>query len=293
MLLARVLTAIALLAVALPAMLASQWWAWPLFSLVICLVAAREWGRLQVLAGPALGKTDSQPARTPGVSAWILFALVLVNCLAYWWARSQGFTVGLQNAAWLWAAIGLAWLVVGPIRLSKLDARSAGLWVGAISLTACWVALFELHRLGIGWLLSSLAIVWVADIGAYFVGRTLGRRKLAQRISPGKSWEGALGGWLFVLILGLSSAAWPALSDTITAQAVMQWSPLGAVVLLSAVVAASIIGDLHESLLKRQAGVKDSGRSLPGHGGVLDRIDALIPSMPLALAAGLWLKAGQ
>jgi len=128
-----------------------------------------------------------------------------------------------------------------------------------------------------------MALVGVADIAAYFVGRAFGRRKLAPSISPGKSWEGALGGAAAVAVLGLAAAASPSLSSTLPARLVDAWTAPVAVVVLVALAALSIVGDLHESLLKRQAGVKDSGAVLPGHGGVLDRIDALVPVMPAAM----------
>jgi phosphatidate cytidylyltransferase len=121
-----------------------------------------------------------------------------------------------------------------------------------------------------------------ADVGAYFFGRAFGRRKLAPSISPGKSWEGAIGGAFLVVILSLFTAASPDLAQTLPALLVGKWSGIVATVFLLALVALSVMGDLHESLLKRLAGVKDSGNSLPGHGGFFDRTDALIPTMPAA-----------
>ncbi|HEY0878270.1 MAG TPA: phosphatidate cytidylyltransferase, partial [Zeimonas sp.] len=150
-------------------------------------------------------------------------------------------------------------------------------------LLACWVALVALRAIGPLALLAAMAIVWVADIAAYFVGRAFGRRKLAPSISPGKSREGALGGFVAVAALGLAAAGVPALSSTLPARLVDEWGVVAAVVALVLLAALSIVGDLHESLLKRQAGVKDSGTVLPGHGGVLDRIDALVPVMPAAM----------
>ena len=141
-------------------------------------------------------------------------------------------------------------------------------------------------------LLSSMALVWVADIAAYFVGRALGKRKLAPQISPGKSWEGAIGGAIFVVAIGLLSATLPQFSGSLPTLLVNRFSAIGAAALLLILTALSVVGDLHESLLKRQAGVKDSGTSLPGHGGVLDRIDALIPVMPAALLLFVWVQQG-
>jgi phosphatidate cytidylyltransferase len=131
-----------------------------------------------------------------------------------------------------------------------------------------------------------MAIVWIADIGAYFSGKAFGKRKLAISISSGKSWEGAIGGGVAVLLIGAATvlladrAAWLRETLAVRVQAAWGWGGLSAVLVL--LVAASIIGDLAESQLKRRAGMKDSSKLLPGHGGVLDRIDALIPVLPLA-----------
>src|SRR5450830_1258717 len=138
------------------------------------------------------------------------------------------------------------------------------------------------------YLLSVMALVWVADIGAYFSGKAFGKHKLAPSISPGKSWEGAFGGWLAVLLIAGGSALVPQLQDTFAAQLLMRKGWLIAALLLSLVSAASVVGDLFESMLKRRAGMKDSSNLLPGHGGVLDRIDALIPVLPLAVLLDLW-----
>ena len=152
-----------------------------------------------------------------------------------------------------------------------------------IALFGCFISMAELLQRSPMLLVSAMAVVWVADIGAYFAGRAFGKRKLAPTISPGKSWEGVLGGWLAVLILGASSSFSPLLesSFSVVLQQRVGWALW--VVLMSVLVAASVIGDLFESLMKRRAGVKDSSQLLPGHGGVLDRIDALVPVMPLAL----------
>ena len=135
----------------------------------------------------------------------------------------------------------------------------------------------------------AISIVWIADIGAYFVGRTIGKRKLAPTISPGKSWEGVAGGWLFVMLFGIASVFTPFLADSFAAQLQrsLGW-PLWTLCMM-VIVAASVVGDLFESLLKRRAGVKDSSTLLPGHGGVLDRIDALIPVMPLIVLMSIGL----
>ena len=138
------------------------------------------------------------------------------------------------------------------------------------------------------YLFSVMAIVWIADIGAYFCGKAFGKRKLAPTISPGKSWEGAIGGWICVLVLAAASSFIPALENTFTAQLLARKGWLIFVSVMTLITAASVVGDLFESSLKRRVSMKDSSNLLPGHGGVLDRIDALIPVLPLAALVDLW-----
>jgi phosphatidate cytidylyltransferase len=163
----------------------------------------------------------------------------------------------------------------------------------AVAILGCFVAIAALFTYSPFYLLSVLMIVWVADTGAYFSGKSFGKRKLAPTISPGKSWEGAIGGWLCVLLLGATTVALapsaPILAETFAVKVQLKWGWPGFLLVLSLVVAASIAGDLFESQLKRRAGVKDSSNLLPGHGGVLDRIDALIPVLPLAALLNTWL----
>ncbi len=138
-------------------------------------------------------------------------------------------------------------------------------------------------------LLSILIIVWLADIGAYFAGRAFGKHKLAPAISPGKTWEGVAGGVLAVLLVAVAVVWFTSLQENI---ALVIYAKYGVVAMLGnlvLLVALSIIGDLLESKLKRRRGFKDSSNLLPGHGGVLDRIDSLIPVLPLAVLLGIWL----
>jgi phosphatidate cytidylyltransferase len=157
---------------------------------------------------------------------------------------------------------------------------------GILVLWLTWLALCQSKTMGVNYLLSVLALVWVADVAAYFGGRAFGRRKLASNISPGKSWEGVFSGVLAVCVLAL---IWLALDDQqISASPslfsmLLQHSPVWAFMGVALLVGMSVVGDLAESLVKRSAGVKDSSALLPGHGGVLDRVDALLPTLPLAL----------
>jgi len=157
-------------------------------------------------------------------------------------------------------------------------------------IAAAWLALSQARVLGVNFLLSSMALVWVADIAAYFFGRALGgriiRRKLAATISPGKSWEGALGGFFGVCVLAWG---WQRLESTFAVDGpslytlLFQRGAAWAVLALVFLTAMSVVGDLVESLVKRSAGMKDSSQLLPGHGGVLDRVDALLPTLPLSM----------
>ena len=144
----------------------------------------------------------------------------------------------------------------------------------AVLLPTC-VALFQLRAISPLLLLGFMATIWISDTAAYFTGRAFGKHKLAPQISPNKTWEGVAGALIAVLLYG---AIWD-----FTIQQTFFSAPLIVLLLIMAIL--GIIGDLYESLIKRQAGVKDSGNLLPGHGGILDRIDALTSSLPFAMLA--------
>ena len=184
------------------------------------------------------------------------------------------------------------WFLIAPFRLKALNAKSGSWPLAVLLIFSAWIALVQVHRVSATALLVAMAIVWVADVGAYFVGRAVGKRKLAPSISPGKSWEGVWGGMFLVIIVGLISAAAPGLVTALPARLVSQLGPVIAALVLAILAAYSVVGDLHESLLKRQAGMKDSSGLLPGHGGVLDRIDALLPTMPAAFLLHYLLENG-
>lgn len=155
-----------------------------------------------------------------------------------------------------------------------------------IAILGCFAAILVLYKVSAVYLFSVMAIIWIADIGAYFSGKAFGKRKLAPTISPGKSWEGAVGGWIAVLLLSSLTVLHPLFSGTFTAQLQARFGWLGFAAAMTLLVAASIVGDLFESQLKRRIGMKDSSNLLPGHGGVLDRVDALIPALPVAVLLG-------
>ena len=156
-----------------------------------------------------------------------------------------------------------------------------GALIGLLLILPTWLAFVQLRQGGAAFLFAVMATVWLADIGAYLFGRTLGRHKLAPSISPGKTWEGALGGALVVVAYGFVLA--PSMPDTLANNSLLLF------VVLLLVAAISVVGDLFESLLKRQAGLKDSSAILPGHGGILDRIDSLTSTLPLV--ALVWLSS--
>ena len=164
---------------------------------------------------------------------------------------------------------------------------------GLVLLCVSWLALVQSRQVGINFLLSVMALVWVSDISAYFAGRAFGgrwiARKLAVTISPGKTWEGVAGALLGVTLMALvwiyADSLTPGMSRSIFSLIAEQWGLMGLLV-LGLLVAAGVVGDLLESLFKRAAGVKDSSGLLPGHGGVLDRVDALLPVVPMALWLG-------
>jgi phosphatidate cytidylyltransferase len=265
MLKTRVITALVLLAVLLGVVWAGSVL---LFKLVVVLFfGAAQWERARLFK-----------SRLPVVSA-VLWSAVLLFVLL-WYPLAAAYPLCMLCVA-IWAirltpALGLG---LPPLERAANSLVSA---VYGIAVLGCFIAIAALYLHSPLYLLSVMAIVWIADIGAYFSGKAFGKRKLAPSISPGKSWEGAIGGAIAVLVLTSASVFWPALQDSFAThvQRSLGWGGLVAVMLL--VVAASVVGDLFESMLKRRAGMKDSSNLLPGHGGVLDRIDALVPVLPLA-----------
>lgn len=193
---------------------------------------------------------------------------------------------GVSVALWV-----LRFVPALKLGLPPLGSQASGLLSATymLSVFGCFIAIDFLFQRSPLYLLSVMVIVWVADIGAYFAGKGFGRHKLAPSISPGKSWEGAVGGWLAVLVVTAVSAMYPDSGETFPANVFLTFGAIGFIVLMTLLVAASIVGDLFESMLKRRAGMKDSSNLLPGHGGVLDRIDALIPVLPLAALIEFWL----
>lgn len=270
MLAKRILTAVILVPLVLAALFLLSPLMWGIVSLAAIVIAAGEWANLagfrehtrlmfigglllmgaNLLFGPWSGFADGWP-----------HGIVLAVC-----AVATGF----------WLLVAPPWLKLRWQPRSPLPLAIAG-WV---VLLGAWVAVVELQARSPWLLLAAMAIVWIADTAAYFAGRAFGRRKLAPHVSPGKTWEGVYGGLAAVACYALALipfAASSGFAGPISPIAVVAW-----IVCALALAALSVVGDLYESLLKRSANVKDSGRLLPGHGGVLDRIDALVAAMPAA-----------
>ncbi len=272
MLKARVLTALALLAIFLPVLwFAPLIWLGVLMAVVITL-AAWEWWRLLFPQNPKRAVSYAGLCLL-SLSAWFMYAGMQAIQVLLW------FTLAF-------------WLLVVPVLMSRALDLNMQFWrwplaiAGLFILPACWFALMHLRAISMTLFLSVLVLVWAADIGAYFAGKTFGKHKLAIRLSPGKSIEGAIGGCLLVLLIAILGSSYFSdfelfqhnFFDLI--QGKLGWAGMLALTVL--LVAMSIQGDLFESQLKRIAGVKDSSALLPGHGGFLDRIDALLPVLPLA-----------
>jgi phosphatidate cytidylyltransferase len=276
MLKTRVITAIVLLAVLLPVLYFQNFAAFAVVATAFFGAAIWECFRLF----------------KPGSTRALVVAAFWTAAFAY-----AFFVTGPANPVFWFAISVLIWVLrLAPslrIGLPPLEAGGNTLLslTYAIAIVGCFAAIIALYFHSPLYLLSVMAIVWIADIGAYFAGKAFGKRKLAPSISPGKSWEGAIGGGVAVLVIAALTILFggAALADTfaVRAQARLGWAATLAILIL--IVAASVVGDLFESQLKRRAGVKDSSNLLPGHGGVLDRIDALIPVLPLAALIGAWL----
>ena len=272
----RVITAIILLAILLPALFSSNPLPFNCIVLVMLAAGAWEWARLNHLSQWGAVAT-----------AALMLLMSLATWRLGWLERSHSVLWLVAGSAWVLASAGL--IRTGVAGWSRIPV--AVRWLsGMLALWVAGLAMVQARQIGINFLLSVLVLVWVADIFAYFFGRALGlkftKAKLAPAISPGKSWEGAWGGALGVLILAFAWVWWDASSQSAVSSLYTRiFQQSGWILLVAALfmAAMSVVGDLVESLIKRSAGVKDSSQLLPGHGGVLDRIDALLPTLPLAM----------
>jgi phosphatidate cytidylyltransferase len=254
----RIVTAVVVGAIALASMFLLPQQVWQMLILLVVFLAASEWSRLSGFAGAAhVAASLSTP----------LLCLALLQ----------------THPVDLWLPLALFWLLVAPLWLRlgwSMPRGPAGLLLGWLILVPTGLAAIGLQVINPSLLLAAILVAVVADTAAYFAGRRFGRHKLAPAISPGKTWEGAagalLGVSLYALAIGLLAGA--------TLTGLLKLLLAGWLLLL-----VSIVGDLFESHAKRQAGVKDSGTLLPGHGGILDRIDSLTAVLPTAMLLWLWL----
>lgn len=264
----RVITAVVLVALLLGALA----WSARVFALLATLVVATalwEWLRL---VGWSRGAATT-------LAALLGVALLAAGMLTPAAVAAATLPVALV-AAVLW--LGIALLLVQTDVMEIRIPRAVSSVLAVVLAAAAWLALLYFLYAGPVVLLSVLFVVWLADTAAYFAGRAFGRRKLAPHISPGKTWAGAVGAVVAVVAVAWATQRFLPAAPLFT-NGLLAGLGLAGALLLAALVAVSIVGDLFESVLKRQAGVKDSSQLLPGHGGVYDRVDALLPALPFAV----------
>lgn len=261
----RLLTA----AIVLPLFLAGLLYLPPIFwaalLLTLTVVGSREWSRLAQFS-------------VKNTTYFMLGTALLGGELLFMISQATKADTYSPYFLWLYALSLIFWVIVVPLLLRRTQPIQSTLLlmlIGWLLLFPVCLALYQLREISPYLLLGFMATIWISDTAAYFAGRAFGKHKLAAVISPGKTWEGVAGALIAVL---LYAVAW---QNYTTEQALTTIL----IPLLIVLAALGIIGDLFESKLKRQAGVKDSGTLLPGHGGILDRIDALIPTLPVALLA--------
>jgi phosphatidate cytidylyltransferase len=275
----RIITALVLLAILVPVVLYPDSRLFTLVALAFISAGAWEMGRLTGWGGAA-SVVVGLASFFAGIALWAAGVLDLhlrslwLACACFWvlfsaWILHQGATAWLAVPSWV---------------------RLCG---GIFALLAAWLAVSQGHAIGINYMFSVLFLVWAADVGAYFAGRSMGgrfiQRKLAPSVSPGKTWEGAIGGLATVFLIAAGWQYLEAQNSWGTQSIYARLAGHGSVFYVVAVlflVTMSVVGDLVESLLKRSVGVKDSSALLPGHGGILDRIDALLPVLPIAMMLG-------
>ncbi|MDR2219425.1 MAG: phosphatidate cytidylyltransferase [Methylobacillus sp.] len=261
----RMLTAVVLLAGFLAALFYLPELYWDLLMLAVICAAAWEWGRLAGFT-PSGAKVFSVLVAMLGIAIIVLTELWILP-------KDEPFIEMAFFALFMVPVI--FWMIAVPLWMKLRPHITNGFFLAAIGfivLLPTWLAVVGLRDSSPSLLLAVMATVWIADIAAYFVGKRLGRRKLAPTISPGKTWEGVVGALCGIMLYGAALCLIFSVSF---------WVIPGLLVL----VVMSVVGDLFESLLKRQAGLKDSSHLLPGHGGVLDRIDGLTSTLPLACCA--------
>ncbi|WP_325918359.1 phosphatidate cytidylyltransferase [Pseudomonas frederiksbergensis] len=263
----RIITALILLPIALGGFFLLEGAGFALFIGLVVTLGAWEWARLAGFA--------AQSARViyAAAVAAMLFIMYVVPGLAPW----------VLGAAVLWWAVATFLVLTYPQTTHHWANAATKLLIGLLILLPAWQGLIWIKQgpLGNWQIMAVMVLVWGADVGAYFSGRAFGKRKLAPKVSPGKSWEGVYGGLALSLVI---TAVVGFVRDWTVAQLLM------GLISAALIVFVSVVGDLTESMFKRQSGIKDSSNLLPGHGGVLDRIDSLTAAIPI-FAVLLWMAA--
>ena len=279
MLLTRVITAVVILVILVGMLFFASPIVWSLFVLAIALLACWEWSRMCSLGvrGQSIYLASSGAV---GAAFWLLYA-----------RDAAGAFMAAASTAFLFATA--FWIIAAPLWLARKARPSpmACAISGWLVVWPTWYAFVVLRDASPWLLLAIAAVVWVADIAAYFAGRRFGRHPLAPAVSPGKTWEGVGGALLGVALYG-TALAFIANSRPTPFSGLFGFSfGVPVIAAMLGLAALSVIGDLFESWMKRGAGLKDSSSLLPGHGGILDRIDALTSTLPVA-AFALSLRMG-
>jgi phosphatidate cytidylyltransferase len=245
---------------------------WAAFMLVVALLACWEWSRMSGLSRQGQNVYLALSGATGG-ALWLLYA------------RAPDLFTSAASIAFVIAA--LFWVVLAPLWLAN-KARPSPLvcaMAGFIVMWPTWFAFVVLRDASPWLLLAIAALVWVADIAAYFAGKRFGKHKLAPAVSPGKTWEGVMGAVAGVLVYAVVLALIARAQATPLSSIFDGARAVPVVVAMLLLTPLSVVGDLLESWMKRGAGLKDSSNLLPGHGGILDRIDALTSTLPVAAFA--------
>lgn len=265
MLKTRILTAAILIVFFLSALFYFPSIFWGILLLALTVTAAHEWCKL--------GSFTTRQS-----ILYLIITTLLGGELLLWLSEVVVHTPNHSGMLWLYALSCLFWVIAAPILLATaqpIKRPSLLMFSGWLVLLPTCMALYQLRAIDPWLLLGLMSVVWISDSAAYFTGCAFGKHKLAPSISPGKTWEGVAGALVAVFCYAL---IWGLMADK-----AYGFSVIGLILLSLILTALGIVGDLFESLMKRHAGVKDSGNILPGHGGILDRIDALTSTLPVAI----------